>query len=173
MEYPMKIRPKEFKVEDYLGKSFECDCGHKHTTALRNVVIKPGAIKEVASLVKDLGCKCPMIVCDRNTKAAEGGLVDEVLAENGLQTVFHLLDMAEVVPNESVLGELLMAHNPSVDIIIAVVTGTINDICKFLSFHLGMPYIIVATAPSMDGFASIGAALITENLKPPMMHMYQ
>ena len=37
--------------------------------------------------------------------------------------------------------------------------------CKFISYKLSLNYGIAATAPSMDGFASVGAALITDNLK--------
>ena len=36
---------------------------------------------------------------------------------------------------------------------------------KFISFKLQLDCGIVATAPSMDGFASVGAALITHDLK--------
>ena len=36
---------------------------------------------------------------------------------------------------------------------------------KFSSFQLGLDYMVFATAPSMDGFVSIGAALITDYVK--------
>ena len=41
----------------------------------------------------------------------------------------------------------------------------LNDLCKFSSFQLGLDYMVFATAPSMDGFVSIGAALITDYVK--------
>lgn len=161
----MEIRPDEFEVEDYLGKTFECECGKKHSTELKRVIIKPGALKDIPALIKDLGCVRPMVICGANGKKAAGTAVNELLSQNGYETVFHVLESWELIPNEAALGEVLMAHEINVDIIVAVGTGTINDICKFLSFHMGIPYVAVATAPSMDGFASNGAALIKQNLK--------
>lgn len=161
----MKIRPSEFKVEDYLGKTFECACGRSHFTELGRVLIKSGALKEVPDLIKQLGYRRPMVICGPNSKKAAGAAVNELLTDSGFKTVFHVLDSSDLVPDEAALGELMMAHEINVDIILAVGTGTINDICKFMSFHMGIPYAVIATAPSMDGFASNGAALITQNLK--------
>ena len=41
----------------------------------------------------------------------------------------------------------------------------INDICKYVSFQRGMEYAIAGTAPSMDGYASSGAAMIMGGMK--------
>jgi glycerol-1-phosphate dehydrogenase [NAD(P)+] len=54
---------------------------------------------------------------------------------------------------------------PKCDLIIAVGSGTINDLCKFISYKMGIHYMIVATAPSMDGYASNVAPLIVNRLK--------
>lgn len=51
------------------------------------------------------------------------------------------------------------------DLVVAVGTGSINDMCRFFSFQMGVPYAIVATAAPMDGFASSGAALIINSMK--------
>ena len=42
---------------------------------------------------------------------------------------------------------------------------TFTHLCKYTSFKANIPYVIVATAPSMDGYASTGAAMITDNMK--------
>ena len=41
------------------------------------------------------------------------------------------------------------------DLLVGVGSGVINDLCKHVSNCLHIPYIIVATAPSMDGYVSI------------------
>ena len=46
------------------------------------------------------------------------------------------------------------------DAVIAVGSGTINDLCKYVSFRLGVPYAVIATAPSMNGYVSSTASLI-------------
>jgi glycerol-1-phosphate dehydrogenase [NAD(P)+] len=63
------------------------------------------------------------------------------------------------------MGRLLINFDPQCDLIVGIGSGTINDISRFFSPRLGLPYYIVATAPSMDGYASTGAALIVDNLK--------
>ena len=52
-----------------------------------------------------------------------------------------------------------------VDLVLGVGSGVINDLCKYVSFKHDLPYYIVATAPSMDGYASTGAAMIMGGMK--------
>lgn len=161
----MKLQPNNFCISDYLHHTFDCDCGQQHSTALQEVVIQRGAIDSLPRLVANAGCHRVMVVCDRHTYEAAGRRVEQVLADGGISCLLHLLEAENVVPDEQVLGKLLMAHTPDIDLLVAVGTGTINDICKYLSHHLRLPYMVVASAPSMDGFASVGAALITDHLK--------
>ena len=51
------------------------------------------------------------------------------------------------------------------DVIVGVGGGTINDICKILAGLTGRPYLIVGTAPSMDGFASDTSSMVVDGLK--------
>ncbi len=51
------------------------------------------------------------------------------------------------------------------DLIIGIGSGVIQDLCKYVSHYNNVSYIIVATAPSMDGYASDGAAMITDGMK--------
>ena len=50
-------------------------------------------------------------------------------------------------------------------IALGVGSGVINDLCKYVSHAHALPYYIVATAPSMDGYASKGAAMLFGNMK--------
>ena len=51
------------------------------------------------------------------------------------------------------------------DVIISVGSGVICDIGKYMSFSLGIPSIVIATAPSMDGYASDCSAFIIDDIK--------
>lgn len=48
---------------------------------------------------------------------------------------------------------------------VALGSGTINDIVKRASYECGKPYIVVATAPSVDGYTSFGAAVSVGGFK--------
>ena len=51
------------------------------------------------------------------------------------------------------------------DLIIGFGSGTINDLCKFSSFKTGVPYIIFASAPSMNGYLSRNASIVVRGHK--------
>jgi glycerol-1-phosphate dehydrogenase [NAD(P)+] len=58
-----------------------------------------------------------------------------------------------------------MHFDPKCDLIIGVGSGVINDIGKILSNISGRKYIIVGTAPSMDGYASATSSMSMDGLK--------
>ena len=70
-----------------------------------------------------------------------------------------------VIPNEEAVAELDALVTSDTDLIVGVGSGVIQDICKYVSFQRKLPYFIVATAPSMDGYASVGAAMIMGGMK--------
>lgn len=51
------------------------------------------------------------------------------------------------------------------DLIIAIGSGTINDLCKLTSAKNNIPYIIFASAPSMNGYLSKNASILIEGHK--------
>ena len=59
----------------------------------------------------------------------------------------------------------MLHYDHSCDLVIGVGSGVINDIGKILSCVTGHRYIIVATAPSMDGYASATSSMVRDSLK--------
>ena len=149
---------KKINLNDYLGHNMDCTCGKEHKTNLKIVDIDKDAVSRLPKHVKAL-------VADINTWAAAGELAAKKLDAAGISYKKYIFDDKELIPDEKTLGSLLMAFPRECDVIIAVGSGTLNDLCKFSSFQLGLDYMVFATAPSMDGFVSIGAALITNYVK--------
>ncbi len=77
--------------------------------------------------------------------------------------VFRRAD--RLVPDEEAVKELDGAVTVNTDLILGIGSGVINDLCKYVSWKRGMDYGIAATAPSMDGYASSGAAMIAGGMK--------
>ncbi len=71
---------------------------------------------------------------------------------------------AHLTPHDSYVKDLCQ-QAAGFDGIIAVGSGTVNDICKLAAFQLDIPYISLATAPSMNGYSSGIAALLVNDLK--------
>lgn len=104
------------------------------------------------------------VVCDQNTYAVCGKNVENILASKvALCHVFERNGL--LIPNEEAVFELEEAMPKDCDLIVGVGSGVINDICKFVSFRKALEYMIVATAPSMDGYVSKGAAMIWKGMK--------
>ena len=149
-------------IDAMIGGEFDCKCGKKHNCDIKKVLIRNGALNELPALTADF--HNILIVCDDNTKRACGDRVIELLSDKICHTLTFNGDSL-VIPNEIAVKQIndLMSKKP--DLIIGVGSGVINDLCKHVSFENGLPYYIVATAPSMDGYASKGAAMLFGGMK--------
>ena len=156
---------KKMNLNSYLGKEISCSCGHKHFSTVKRIDIDTGAVKRLPVHITELGYKNVFIVADKNTWKAAGEAAAQELYKAGIHYDKIILNYDEVIPDEHVIGEILAAVVPGSDLILGVGSGTLNDLCKLISFRMGLDYIIYATAPSMDGFVSIGSAVILNHVK--------
>ena len=138
-----------------------CACGKTHTCAIKQVYIEKGAISRLTALTADY--ESILLVADENTLAAAGNRVEAALAGKRIaRVVFPAAPL--LVPNEQAIAQVNAALD-GVEMILAVGSGVIQDLCKYCSHFSGIPYIDMATAPSMDGYASDGAAMILGGMK--------
>ncbi|WP_196607298.1 sn-glycerol-1-phosphate dehydrogenase [Pectinatus frisingensis] len=151
--------------EDYIDKNITCDCGRNHECDIRHVLLKHGALLAVPEYVKekDYGNIC--IIADINTQKAAGKKLYKIFDKNNIKYNKYIFSNHELVPDELSVGKV-MTHIPNeCDLLIGIGSGIINDLCKYISHMIKADYFIVATAPSMDGYASDVAPLIVDNLK--------
>lgn len=156
---------EEMTLEDFLKNPIPCSCGRIHSFSMKAIEICSGALKSIPALVKTNGYKKPFILSDINTYKAAAAKLTAYLEQDGIPFSLFVLKDSALVPDEKTLGSVLMHFDPSCDLLIAVGSGTVNDITRFTSHRLKLPYFIAATAPSMDGYASTVAPLIRNNLK--------
>ncbi len=60
---------------------------------------------------------------------------------------------------------LIEAETAMADCLIAVGSGTLNDLCKMASYNQNKPYSVIATAPSMNGYVSANASIEVDGFK--------
>ena len=149
-------------MKDYLKNP--CPCGRPHTIAIDQVVIGSGVVNQVPEFVKKYGKK-PFVVADLNTYAAAGERVCTLLNEAAIPYGSFIFQDTALEPDEHAVGAAFMHYDTSCDVILGVGSGVINDICKILSNTTGNPYIIVGTAPSMDGYASATSSMSRDGVK--------
>ena len=146
-------------------KRFPCDCGRTHATQIRFAHISAGATLKLVQVLAQLGIRRPFVVCDQNTWKAAGLRVVEALKAGGISHGLFVLSGDRLEPDEAAVGALAMAFDPACDGILAVGSGVLHDCCKVLAKSCGKPELIVATAPSMDGYASDSASMVRERVK--------
>ncbi len=151
--------------KQYLGDAPACGCGRAHRCDMEDVVIGSGIVNRLPELLLRHGYRHICVVSDVRTERAAGEAVKALLKQAGFCVSGIVFPEGELVPDERALGSVMVELPAQCDLIVAVGTGTLNDLCRFVSWRLNIPYYIVATAASMDGFASNGAPLIVKNLK--------
>ena len=144
-----------------LLKGADCSCGRHHSCAIDYVAVEAGAISHLRELAKDYGTV--LLVADENTWAAAGAQTLSALAEKKVtRCVFS--GATVLIPNEAAIDRVTAAMD-GIALIVGIGSGVIQDLCKYVSLKSGVPYFVVATAPSMDGYASTGAAMILDGMK--------
>lgn len=141
--------------------SFPCTCGREHRCAIERVEIGRGAISALTELCRD--AKTILVLSDENTFAAAGEQTLAALAGKELCRVTFPGDLL-VVPDEQAAAAM-EPHLGHVDAIVGIGAGVIQDLSKYGASLAHIPCHIVATAPSMDGYASTGAAMIMGGMK--------
>lgn len=142
-------------------KGVNCVCGHFHSCDIERVYIE----KDAAKRFKDLCCGYNkiLIVADENTYNVGGESVERGLADKSLTKVIFSGSKL-LIPDEAAIAAV-EEKTDGIELLIGIGSGVIQDLCKYVSHDKNIPYMIFATAPSMDGYASSGAAMILKGMK--------
>lgn len=159
----MKMYTEPHGLNDYLNKRFECDCGHTHSAPLKFVSVRKDALQDLPKFMDELGFHSAYLISDSITYKIAGEKCMEILKNAGIKA--QIIQLTHMGFDEATLGELVINMPSDCDLVIAVGTGTINDMTRYFSFKMGRPFFTVATAAPMDGFASSVAAIHVNNLK--------
>jgi glycerol-1-phosphate dehydrogenase [NAD(P)+] len=158
-------------LDRYCGLEQVVD-GRRYTIETKRVMIEEGLLPHVASLVEDYvgpADKPLLLICDRTTWRVAGEAVVEGFAQRdrALDRLFIIEpdDGAAVADDEAVDHAQQALAAGSYSGVIAVGSGTVNDIAKLASHRAGLPYACVATAPSMNGYTSGIAAILSHGVK--------
>ncbi len=144
---------------------FDCPCGTHHRTDLRIFKSGAGVLSELPDAVRELGAKRPFVVCDDHTYRAAGERAMSILKSASMDAELFIFPVEKVEPDECAVGAVIMALDPTCDLILAVGSGVINDVCKVVAKAVRLPQAVVATAPSMDGYASNSSSMHQNGLK--------
>jgi glycerol-1-phosphate dehydrogenase [NAD(P)+] len=155
------LTPTTDKIIQLLNGTYEDPDGFgKQRVVTRSLVIEPDLGGMERSLVEALGFDRHIaVVSDKTTHAVLGQRIERALfsAYHVQSVMLHEAPHADIETVEEIRKATTLAGA-----LVAVGSGTINDLCKFASARDGKPYAVFATAPSMNGYTSVNAA-ITEH----------
>ncbi len=155
------------KIEKYL-QEFEkmcCDCGKAHPFTVSHICVGKSAIAKLPEYIAEFQCKKPFLIADKNTFEAAGKTVCATLDKAGIAYKKYVFHTGEIEPDEKTVGSAIMHFDSTCDLVIAIGSGVINDTGKILANTAKLPYFIVGTAPSMDGYASATSSMTVDGLK--------
>ena len=141
------------------GDFYDAEAGEKVSVPYESIVFREsldGLEDELVGSLK-LGEKIA-IVADEHTYDALGSRVTKALKVGGSDTPIVLKNPHADMQTAAALGEQIKGF----DSVIAVGSGTINDLCKYVTAQDGRRYAVFATAASMNGYTSTTASMTLE-----------
>jgi glycerol-1-phosphate dehydrogenase [NAD(P)+] len=106
-----------------------------------------------------------LLVSDRNTHGVLGERVETALRERCWDVRAVVLHGTEVLADERRVIEVLHHAGGESFTYLAVGSGTVTDVTRYASHCARDTFISLPTAPSMDGYASRGAAMVMQGVK--------
>ena len=141
-----------------------CKCGKEHSFE-SEIIIGAGAINKLPQVLNDNQIKNVFMIADKNTYSAAGEDVSRLLESCGIKVTKYVFHKEILEPDEANVGLAVMNFEPDCDAVIGVGSGVVNDISKIVANISNKKYIIVGTAPSMDGYASATSSMTMAGLK--------
>ena len=154
------------QIKEMANMEFDCSCGKHHKIEMNHIYVGEGVSTKIVDIVKEILPKQILLVSDNNTYDALGRDVEGKLKDTGFSINSIVLSRhGDLVPDERAIGRVLVEIDDDTELLVAVGSGSINDIVRILSAKTKIPYVIVGTAPSMDGYASTVSPLIIDETK--------
>jgi glycerol-1-phosphate dehydrogenase [NAD(P)+] len=152
-----------------LDRPFACACGRSHHIPTRHITVGRGALDALPEALAAAGGPVRLLaVSDADTRKAAWDAIGPRLRSLGLTVIEVVLPPGPHGPplaDEANRQRIQEAIRADTDAILAVGSGTINDLAKVCSRTFGKPYLVCATAPSMNGYPSTNASLLEAGLK--------
>ncbi len=139
-----------------------CPCGRDHKVPMKKIILKAGALNELPELITSIGdFSCVSMISDQNTYKVAGEKVEKLcnIADSVVLDPYHLH------ATEKAVATVKANLKAPCELLLAVGSGTIHDITRYVAHEMGIPFISVPTAPSVDGFVSNVAAMTLEGVK--------
>lgn len=169
----MTLSDLDRRIRPWCGLDRTDSAGHRVRTTTRSVRIARGIIGEIPDALLSVGSvdiQRPVIVCDPNTRRVAADALLNVF--QGVRPDTTLLCLEPVggadvlLCDDHLVAQVVHgAREHGATHLIAVGSGTLNDAVKAAGLLLGVSCSVLATAPSMNGYTSAIAAVLSDGVK--------
>ncbi len=146
-----------------------CQCGNLHNTIpVEEIVVGKNALEQAVSFLQNKGFQHTVLIADQRTYKAAGEKLANLLTQSMVFFTVCIIEPdenGEVIADEAAIVQALLGIPRDADVLLAVGSGTLHDIVRFCSDKMSKPFVSIPTAPSVDGFTSMGAPLIVGGMK--------
>jgi len=154
---------------DLLGKTFACECGKTHSVAIREIIYSESAVNTAAPLFnRHFKDKTATLIADNRTFAVAGKALFDSLSAAGRRVATLIVPDGQG-GKEPVCDDVTLAYIkknlPQSNFYLAVGSGVISDLTKWLASETHKPYAAFATAASMNGYSSANIAPTIKGVK--------
>ena len=154
--------------EELLNKTFNCDCGRTHKVPTRKLIYSEDIFEQLPGMLGSLvEGRRVVLIADQRTFDIAGRHSLEALKDTGWSV--HQIIVPDSGHGSPICDDT--THNwlneqfPPVDIALAIGSGVINDLTKWSAFDNDLPYAVVATAASMNGYTAANVAPTIKGVK--------
>jgi glycerol-1-phosphate dehydrogenase [NAD(P)+] len=154
---------------DALGEPIRLAFPSRRDELPRALFYSPDAADDLAHLVaREVPGRSAILLADLRTTDVAGGRCAAALRAAG----FSVAD--RIVPDgpggaspicDDLTKDRLAAELPAGDVLVAVGSGVVNDLSKWIAFERGIPYAVYATAASMNGYSAASIATSVRGVK--------
>jgi glycerol-1-phosphate dehydrogenase [NAD(P)+] len=110
------------------------------------IVVAPHALEQVVPFMKDRAYSSAAVMVDKHTFTAAGQWLVHQLVPAGVNTTICTLlpnGNGDVVADEAAIVQALLEIPNDTEVLLAVGSGTIHDITRFVAMKLRIPFISV------------------------------
>jgi len=159
----------DLKLDTILGRTIQCKCGLDHHVPVKGIFFSEDALHAFPEFLgRHIQERTALLVSDIRTHEIAGRETEKTLknADWSIEVIrLPDSDKGSPVCDDTTYNMLLHQISHSPGICIAIGSGVINDLAKWVSFTLDTPYVVIATAASMNGFTAANVAPIIHGVK--------
>lgn len=151
-----------------LGSTFSCTCGKEHTVPTREFHYGNEAYDLLPTIARTITeYESYLVIADTRTMKAAGMQVISAFTKSGISPDCYIVpDSADGSPEtDDITKDRILNEAPSTELYLAVGSGVINDLVKWVAYLNKKPYIAIPTAASMNGYGSANVAATVDGLK--------